>query len=119
MFKFVHGPEFYLKKLPESLRIHIAKFRTSNHRLPIQRGRYEGTSREQRLCRLCNDQQPGNEFHFILECKNPRLVELRNKHIAPYYRYSPSLDKLKELFCNRGRKLFKLARFLKEATNLI
>ena len=47
------------------------------------------------------------------------LYIIRIKHIAPYYRYSPSLDKLKELFCNRGRKLFKLARFLKEASNLI
>ena len=104
---------------PESFQIPIAKFRTSNHRLPIQRGRYEGIAREERLCRLCNEQEPGNEYHFILECKNPRLAELRSKHFAPYYRYSPSLDKLKDLFCNRGRKLFKLARFLKEASNLI
>ena len=47
--KFVYGPEFYLKKLSESLRIPIAKFRTSNHRLPIQRGCYDGTAREERL----------------------------------------------------------------------
>ena len=53
--KLVYEPEFYLKRLPESLRIDIAKFRTSNHRMPFQRGHYDGTSREERLFRLCND----------------------------------------------------------------
>ena len=87
--------------------------------MPIQSGRYDGTLREERLCRLCDEQVVGDEFHFILECKNSRLVELRNQYLAPYYRFSPTLDKLKELFCNRGRKLFKLARYLKEAVTLL
>ena len=117
--KILFEPEFYLSKLPESLRICISKFRTLNHRLPIQRCRYDGTLREERLCRLCDEQAIGDEFHFILECKNVRLVELRSHYFAPYYRFSPTLDKLKELFCNRGRKLFKLARYLKEAINLL
>ena len=117
--KFLFEPEFYLSKLPDSLRIYISKFRTTNHRLPIQRGRYDGTLREERFCRLCDEQAVGDEFHFILQCKNPRLIELRSKYLAPYYRFSPTIDKLKELFCNRGRKLFKLARYLKEAIDLL
>ena len=117
--KIIFEPELYLTKLPESLRICISKLRTLNHRLPIQRGRYDGTVREERLCRLCDEQAVGDEFHFILECKNARLVELRSNYFAPYYRFSPTLGKLKELFCNRGRKLFRLARYLKEAINLL
>ena len=117
--KSLFEPEFYLNKLPDSLRLCISKFRTLNHRLPIQRGRYDGTLRGERLCRLCNEQAVGDEFHFILQCRNSGLVELRSQYLAPYYRFSPTLEKLKELFCNRGRKLFKLARYLKEATNLL
>ena len=54
--------EFYLSKLPESLRVYISKFRTLNHRLPIQRGCYHGTTREERFFRLCDDQIVGDEF---------------------------------------------------------
>ena len=111
--------EFYLSKLPESLRVYISKLRTLNHRLPIQRGRYDGTRREERLCRLCNDQVVGDEFHFILQCRNLRLIELRNQYISPYYSNSSSLNKLKSLFLNKGRKLFRLGRFLKEAIKLL
>ena len=32
--------ENYLIKLPENLRVAVCKFRTSNHRLPIEEGRY-------------------------------------------------------------------------------
>ena len=111
--------EFYLSKLPESLRPYISKFRTSNHRLPIQRGRYDRTPREERLCTLCDEQLVGDEFHFILVCKNLQLVDLRNQYISPYYRNIPSLGKLTELFENKGRKLFKLAKYLKEAMILL
>ena len=43
--KSLFEPEFYLIKLPDSLRLCISKFRTLNHRLPIQRGRYDRTLR--------------------------------------------------------------------------
>ena len=74
---------------------------------------------EERLCTLCDEQLVGDEFHFILECKNLQLVDLRNQYISPYYRNIPSLGKLTELFENKGRKLFKLAKYLKEAMILL
>ena len=61
----------------------------------------------------------GDEFHFILECKNLQLIELRNQYISPYFSNSPSLEKLVELFENRGRKLYKLAKYIKEAMKLL
>ena len=111
--------EFYIHTLPEYLRIYISKIRTSNHRLPIQRGRYDRTPREERLCRLCDEQIVGDEFHFILVCKNSQLIELRNQYISPYYSNFPSLEKLARLFENKGRKLFKLAKYIKEAMKLL
>ena len=111
--------EYYLDNLPESLRVMISKFRTSNHKLPIQRGRYVNITREERKCNLCDDQIVGDEFHFIVECKNLQMVDLRNQYISSYYSNTPSLNKLAELFENKGKKLFKLAKFLKEAIKLI
>ena len=60
----------------------------------------------------------GDELHFILVCQNPTLVELREKYISPYYTSEPSMIKLLELFNNRGKKLFKLARYVEEGLKL-
>ena len=45
-------------------------------------------------------------------------MDLREKYISPYYSSSPTMDKLAELFDNRGRKLFKLARYIVEGLKL-
>ena len=112
--------EYYLTKLPYSLRISISRIRTCNHRLPIEIGRYGANHvpREERACTKCESGQVGDEYHFILMCNNPTLVTLREKYIPPYYTIYPSMDKLKDLFCNRGRKLFKLARYVEEGLKL-
>ena len=62
--------DFYLNRIPESLRVYISKSQTSNHRLPIQKSCYDGTLREERTCTLCNEYLVGDEFHFILDCRN-------------------------------------------------
>ena len=60
----------------------------------------------------------GDELHFILVCQNPTLLELREKYISPYYTSEPSMVKLSELSNSRGRKLFKLARYVDEGLKL-
>ena len=60
----------------------------------------------------------GDELHFILECQNPILLELRTKYISPYYTSEPNMAKLAELFNNKGKKLFKLARYISEGLKL-
>ena len=112
--------EYYLTKLPYNLRIAMSRIRTSNHRLPIETGRYKCNrkQRQDRLCDKCNSNRVGDELHFILECKNSTLLELRDKYISSYYSSQPSMDKLVELFNNRGQKLFKLARYVAEGLKL-
>ena len=58
--------ETYLLKLPVSLRIPLTKFRVSNHKLPIGRGRYENLGRSERKCNVCH--VLGDEFHFLFQC---------------------------------------------------
>ena len=46
----------------------LCKFRTTNHKLPIEQGRWNNTPRENRKCNLCNLEEIGDAFHYILNC---------------------------------------------------
>ena len=118
--KSVFEMEHYLTKLPFNLRLAISRIRTSNHKLPIEAGRYGSgyAPRDERICHKCDSGQVGDEYHFVLTCTNPVLLALRDKYISPYYTIHPTMDKLKELLNNKGRKLFKLARFVSEGLKL-
>ena len=112
--------EYYLSHLPYKLRLAFLRIRTCNHKLPIEEGRHGSSyaAREDRKCTKCNSDNVGDEFHFILTCTNPELAELRERYISPYYTMYPTMEKLNELFNNRGKKLFKLARFVSEGLKL-
>ena len=43
-----------LKKLSRQDYLPLLKFRTANHFLPVDTGRYDGTHFEERKCDLCN-----------------------------------------------------------------
>ena len=59
----------------KKLRRSLSSFRTSTHRLRIERGRYCGEKPEERLCNFCNIIE--DEIHFLCDCK--RYLELRCK----------------------------------------
>ena len=44
----------------------FTKFRLPSHDLAIQRGRYETTPRDERICKLCNSNMVENVYHFLL-----------------------------------------------------
>jgi hypothetical protein len=49
---------------------HFQQYRISNHKLRIERGRYENIPREERICKLCDSGEVENEFHFVVTCQN-------------------------------------------------
>ena len=57
--------EHYLKTLSTKNKKTFVKFRTANHHLPVESGRWNVKSISERLCTLCNSGQTGDEFHFI------------------------------------------------------
>ena len=67
IFKQNHEFEKYLTELPR-VRIAYSKFRHVNHKLPIEKGRFFGIVREDRICNLCNSAKLGDEYHYIFEC---------------------------------------------------
>ena len=112
LIKTRFGMENYLVTLPMKFRKSLIKIRTRNHRLPIETGRWQHVTREERICNLCN-QSLGDEFHFILECKE--LKGIRRKYLRMYYYKKPNVLKFHQLFNTENKKeLLNLSRFIHE-----
>ena len=46
----------------------MVHFRTANHKLPIELGRWNNIEYDERKCDLCDQRSIGDEFHYLLEC---------------------------------------------------
>ena len=105
--------EAYLDKISnDKLRICLTQLRLSSHCLEIEVGRYTNVQRENRLCKLCNQNSIESEYHFVLCCS--RYRDIRLKYIG---RYSwPNVNKFIHLMTTNNRiRLVNLARYIKEA----
>jgi hypothetical protein len=60
--------ENYLEILKDKDLFLICRFRTSNHRLPIEIGQWQNINRENRVCNSCRGRELGDEFHYLFEC---------------------------------------------------
>ena len=60
--------ENYVDTLGFEHRRAIAKLRSSDHALEIEKGRHKGTLRHKRTCKLCHNGQVEDEEHFLLYC---------------------------------------------------
>ena len=57
----------------------LCKFRTSNHSLPIEKGRWHNIDRSDRKCSICTKRDIGDEYHYIFVC--PALQDERRRFI--------------------------------------
>jgi hypothetical protein len=90
----------------------LCRFRTSNHRLPIEIGRWQNINRENRVCNLCQGRELGDEFHYLFECTE--FIHDRARLIPQKYRCSPNTVKYCALMCsNSVVELSKLCKFIK------
>ena len=96
------GYEKYLHSTPKSLLYPIIKFRTRNHRLPIETGNWNRTPVNERKCQICN--KIGDEFHFLFECLI--FENERKQFIKPYFYRHPNTYKLEKLFNTNNKKVF-------------
>ena len=98
--------------LPLNLRVCMAKFRMSNHKLPIEAMRYVGIARADRLCVKCNLNRIGDEAHYVLHCTY--FSQQRSSILGALAQNSNSERILVELFSKDDSKnCYKLAKFLK------
>lgn len=61
----------------------LARFRTSNHKLPIETGGWNDIEKSNRLCNLCY-RDIGDEFslYFVLHCVEKRKRKVYTKILS-------------------------------------
>ena len=69
----------------------LTKIRLSSHWFPIETGRYSRPiiPREQRICKLCNNNNIGDETHCMLKCKNEKIVNIKRTLFTNIQKISP------------------------------
>ena len=103
-FQLDFGCEKYLEKLSNKFRTILLKFRTTNHRLPVETGRWINMPYNDRSCVLCNTSKIADEFHYILEWS--ALTIIRKEYLHRYY-IRPNVDKFYEIMSSSNVKTLK------------
>ena len=101
-FKTEFVMEKYLLVLPKPLKYALIRFRTSNHRLPIEVGRYHNIERKDRVCTLCSSNDIGDEYHYLVIC--PYFYANRLQFIPKYVYEKPSVFKFCEFMSFKKKK---------------
>ena len=115
IFKTDLNFEQYFSILPYNLLFTFCKFRCGSHRLPIETGRWHGSSRSERICHLCEASDIGDEYHYIMCCD--ALNDERKKFLPYYCCFNPNTYKFNQLLnCTNKAVLEKLCRFIKIIT---
>jgi hypothetical protein len=91
LFKPVQCKEDYIGNINnKAFRASLTRFRVSAHDLRIERGRYTGVARENRLCRYCSMTVIENEYNFLLFC--PGFSDIIKQYLSMYYCHWLSLQ---------------------------
>ena len=100
-------PAKYSKKIYSPL----LKFRTSNHKRPVKRGRWEKKEHNECVCTICNRNMIGDEFHYVLECE--AFKEERHALVKHYFYKHPNVLKYSELMNNSNDTIIRnLSKFV-------
>ena len=103
--------ERYFVLLPKHLYLNMVRFRTANHKLPIETGRWNNIDVADRKCTLCEKNTIGDEFHYLLEC--PFFKHDRQRYIHNSYYNRPNILKYKNLLLNSDENcLLNLSKFM-------
>ena len=100
----------YVSKLDSKHYLLIIKFRTSNHNLPVETGRWEDVPLDERMCQLCTKTDIGGEFHYLLCCKY--FDSERKRLMKPYFYTRPNMLNFKDLLCSDDLAILKKLRIL-------
>ncbi|MEW8547414.1 MAG: reverse transcriptase family protein, partial [Candidatus Thiodiazotropha sp.] len=88
----------------------LTAFRTRNHRLPVEVGRWTSIPINERLCPLCST-DIGDEYHYVMKCEF--FKELRSQYIKPYYTRNINIIKFNELMNHKSKTVInKLCIFV-------
>lgn len=102
---------YLLSSLPFKRLNFLIKLRTSNHKLPVETGRWNDTPYANRNCTLCKSDL-GDEYHYIMVCK--AFSKVRSS-LLPLHSYkNPNTVKYKQLLNSSNvTVLNNLCKFIK------
>lgn len=119
VIKVDYGMECYLVKLQKNMRIVLARLRTLNNKLPVNVGRYNGISRQNRLCNKCDVGAVGDEYHVLFVCTDRDILRLRARYLPEYFTHTPNNFKYISLMQNTNVKVLQnLSLFFKSVFNM-
>ena len=98
------GTEHYLSILDAKSTKTLIKFRTANHKLPVETGRYRELPLIERKCPFCTN-LVGDEYHYALECS--KFKDIRNKYIDKKYHARPSMYNFITLMQSKNKNELK------------
>jgi len=112
MYKYVKtsfGRSKYINLLPTPNCKSMFSFMTRNHRFPVEVGRWQNITHNERKCTSCN--MLGDEYHYLMECKD--FTNLRKKFLPIYYRSHPNFVKFTALLnTDEYTKLLNLSNMI-------
>ena len=96
----------------------MTRFRLSSHDLMIERGRYDDTARDERICKCCNMSMIESENHFLLVC--PLYADIRRKcrKFKPYFCHWPNLNFDILMMSNSKHTILNVAKLMYQAQEL-
>ncbi len=118
MFKHEIKLEPYLTNFPANLRLTLFRFRTDNHRLPVETGRWHASQipYADRKCALCLSNDIGDTFHYLLSCSF--FQQSRIRYIPSKYYRNPNIIKFSDLLASTTPLILKnISYFAREIMN--
>jgi hypothetical protein len=87
--------------------ISLCSFKLGRNKMPGVFGRMKNWDRQEKLCKLCDKQLVGDEFHYLLEC--PVFNDYRTRYLGRYYYSSNPMNviKFKEAISPLSKKKMK------------
>lgn len=82
----------------------LTAFRTRNHKLPIETGRWSGKPLNERLCGICKN-KIGDEYHYLMECDY--FKDQRKLYLKQYFTKRPNTHKLNSLMNSSNQKTIR------------
>ena len=70
----------------------VTKLRISSHRLLVESGRCNNIPFDKITCKLCNLNEVGNEQHYLMQCSNTLLKEIRYSFVQKLHQINSSFS---------------------------
>lgn len=114
-----YKPAEYLSCVKEhKLRKTLSRYRLSDHRLAVERGRHRQRwqPREQRLCSLCSQRELETEEHFLIHCDHYHSIRshyfTRFQQLEPHFMALPNSEKLNHILGENSISITTAAKYV-------